>query len=146
MSNPHITTTARSNQLRRKWFINLQLDRQERAINAAASTTLAATTDGSVATTANNELNLIPVGFSNTRVQDKVTPEDDDRLLARRSWDIALQPIKQLPMMMIFSWMAGNSFSLMSIMIVGTLFMKPIQVSRFSFCYSARYLCFVVLI
>lgn len=135
MSNPHITSTTsvtRSNQPRRKWFINLQMDRQERALNvaaAAASTALAATTDGSMTTTANNELNLIPVGFSNTRVQDKVTPEDDERLLARRSWDIALQPIKQLPMMMIFSWMAGNSFSLMSIMIVGTLFMKPIQVS-----------------
>ncbi|CAF0941580.1 unnamed protein product [Adineta ricciae] len=61
------------------------------------------------------------------RLSDLLTHEDDEHLLARRSWDIALQPIKQLPMNVVLAWMAGNSFSLMSIMIVVMLFMKPIQ-------------------
>ena len=73
-----------------------------------------------------------PVGFSEQKIVDSITQEDDERLLAKRSWDIALQPIKQLPMNVILAWMAGNSFSLMSIMIVLMLFMKPIQVARCS--------------
>jgi hypothetical protein len=127
MFNPHpasTTTSARSNPSRRKWFIDLQIR------TASSDNTLATTTTAAVA--ANNNLLLAPVGFSKDGVKDIITQEDDDRLLARRSWDIALQPIKQLPMNMILAWMAGNSFSLMSIMIVVMLFMKPIQVHSFS--------------
>jgi len=122
MFNPHpasTTTSARSNPSRRKWFID----------NTLATTT----TTTATAAAANNNLLSTPIGFSNDGVRDIITQEDDDRLLARRSWDIALQPIKQLPMNMILAWMAGNSFSLMSIMIVSMLFMKPIQVHSFIF-------------
>ena len=116
MSHSHL---SRANPSRRKWFIDLQIRKHERLMN---NTT--------------NELylpssaNLTPIGFSEQRVSDQITQEDDERLLAKRSWDIALQPIKQLPMNVILAWMAGNSFSLMSIMIVLMLFMKPIQVRR----------------
>src|SRR5437868_873326 len=132
MSNPHptsTTTSIRSTPARRKWFIDLKLTRHERL--AVATTTTTASSDTSLTTTttsANTNPLTIPVGFSEQRVADVITQEDDDRLLARRSWDIALQPIKQLPMNMILAWMAGNTFSLMSIMIVVMLFMKPIQV------------------
>ncbi len=142
MFNPHpasTTTSARSNPSRRKWFIDLQIRRHERLAVATTTTassdnTLATTTTTAAATAAaNNNLLLAPIGFSEYGVRDIITQDDDDRLLARRSWDIALQPIKQLPMNMILAWMAGNSFSLMSIMIVSMLFMKPIQVHSFIF-------------
>ena len=77
--------------------------------------------------------NLLPVGWTEQNIVDNVREIDDDRLLAKRSWDVACQPLKQLPMNMILAWMAGNSFSLMSIMIVGMLFMKPIQVKPIVF-------------
>ena len=116
---------------RRKWFVDLQMRKQERlAVAAASTTTTAVASSGdSTSLTASGDLLLTPVGYSEQKVADYVPQEDDDRLLARRSWDIALQPLKQLPMNFILAWMAGNSFSLMSIMIVVMLFMKPIQVS-----------------
>ncbi|CAF0956898.1 unnamed protein product [Rotaria sordida] len=129
MSNQYpssTTTSTRSIPSRRKWFIDLQMRKHERL--AVAITTTASSDNALTTTTATNDtLVLTPIGYSEHRVADIVTREDDDHLLAKRSWDIALQPIKQLPMNMIFAWMAGNSFSLMSIMIVVMLFMKPIQ-------------------
>jgi hypothetical protein len=127
MSNqyPTSTTSIRSTPSRRKWFIDLTIRKNERLI-------IATNENNSVPSTTNNSnLSLSPIGYSEQRVSDLLTQEDDERLLARRSWDIALQPIKQLPMNVILAWMAGNSFSLMSIMIVVMLFMKPIQVKRF---------------
>ena len=132
MSNPHPTSTttwSRSAVSRRKWFVDLRMGRQER-LAVAKTTTASSDTSLTTATSANNDLLLLPVGYTDQGVTDVVGQEDDDRLLAKRSWDIALQPIKQLPMNMILAWMAGNSFSLMSIMIVVMLFMKPIQVKR----------------
>lgn len=123
---PTSTNLVRPTPARRKWFIDLQIRKNERLpISTTNETHL------------NNTTNAIPlgspIGYSEQRVSDLLTQEDDEHLLARRSWDIALQPIKQLPMNVILAWMAGNSFSLMSIMIVVMLFMKPIQVNnRFS--------------
>ncbi|CAF2852523.1 unnamed protein product [Rotaria sp. Silwood2] len=119
--HPTSTTSIRSSPSRRKWFIDLQIRKHER---------LAVTTNENNLTTTitnNNKLLLSPIGYSEQRVSDLIIQEDDERLLAKRSWDIALQPIKQLPMNIILAWMAGNTFSLMSIMIVVMLFMKPIQ-------------------
>jgi hypothetical protein len=132
MSNPFPTSTTsstRSTFSRRKWFIDLQMRKHERL---AVAITTTASSDNSLTTTtaASNNLSLSPVGYTDQRVADVLGQEDDDRLLAKRSWDIALQPIKQLPMNMILAWMAGNTFSLMSIMIVVMLFMKPIQVNN----------------
>jgi hypothetical protein len=128
MSSQHPTTATSTRPLpsRRKWFVDFQLRRNERLP--------ATTNESSPATAASNSnsttLLVSPIGFSEQRVSDVLTQEDDEHLLARRSWDIALQPIKQLPMNVVFAWMAGNSFSLMSIMIVVMLFMKPIQVNK----------------
>jgi hypothetical protein len=144
------TTSARSVPARRKWFVDLKMGKQERsaAATASASNETALTTT-TAALAANNNPMKLPVGYSDQRLSDLLTHEDDDRLLARRSWDIALQPIKQLPMNMILAWMAGNTFSLMSIMIVVMLFMKPIQVNllffriHFSFIFFSQYLLLV---
>jgi hypothetical protein len=107
---------------RRKWFIDFQMRKQDRLLNNHLIE------NHPTSSTGHAHLSLNPIGFSEQRVSDIITQEDDERLLAKRSWDIALQPIKQLPMNVILAWMAGNSFSLMSIMIVLMLFMKPIQV------------------
>ena len=47
--------------------------------------------------------------------------------LLQRSWDIALGPIKQVPMNMFIMWMAGSSISIFPIMMVGMMFFRPIQ-------------------
>jgi hypothetical protein len=136
MSNPFPTSTTastRSGASRRKWFIDLRIQKNDRLTVATTTTASSDTTLATITTTttaANNNLLKLPVGFSEQKVADITAQDDDDRLLARRSWDIALQPIKQLPMNMILAWMAGNTFSLMSIMIVVMLFMKPIQVKN----------------
>ncbi|CAF0786747.1 unnamed protein product [Didymodactylos carnosus] len=105
---------------RRKWFIDLQFRKSDRLATAMSSSLVSASSS-------NNYDYSSPVGYSDQRIPDVTAQDEDERLFAKRSWDIALQPIKQLPMNLIFAWMAGNSFSLMSIMIVVMLFMKPIQ-------------------
>lgn len=139
-SYPTSTTSTRSTLVRRKWFVDFQMRKHERAAGATTASSetriLAATTTAAAAAANNDDLLLLPVGYSEQRVADVVTREDDDRLLTKRSWDIALQPIKQLPMNVILAWMAGNTFSLMSIMIVVMLFMKPIQVKRVECVFS----------
>lgn len=48
-------------------------------------------------------------------------------LASQRSWEIALAPMKQIPMNMFLMYMAGNSVSIFPIMMVGMLFMRPIK-------------------
>ena len=121
------TTSVRPKVADRKWFIDMQLSKGERLTIVTASINNRTVVSETSAST-NKEGSVVPVGWTDQSVVDNVRGADDDRLLAKRSWDIACQPLKQLPMNMIFSWMAGNTFSLMSIMIVVMLFMKPIQV------------------
>ena len=45
----------------------------------------------------------------------------------QKSWDIALGPLKQIPMNLFIMWMAGNSISMFPIMMVGMMFIRPIQ-------------------
>lgn len=49
------------------------------------------------------------------------------RLITKKSWDLALAPLKQVPMNLFISYMAGNSISIFPIMMVGMLLMRPIQ-------------------
>ncbi|XP_064598913.1 ER membrane protein complex subunit 4-like [Liolophura sinensis] len=69
-----------------------------------------------------------PVGYSDTTVStDHANKETDVDLIAKRSWDIALGPIKQVPMNFFIMWMAGNTISIFPIMMVGMMFFRPIQ-------------------
>lgn len=121
-AHPASSVSSRSAPSRRKWFIDLQIRKNDRIISTTNS-------ESHLPTTNTNQSSPAPIGFSDQRFTDTVTQEDDARLISKRSWEIASQPIKQLPMNVILAWMAGNSFSLMSIMIVLMLFMKPIQVN-----------------
>lgn len=53
--------------------------------------------------------------------------QDNSTLIEKKSWDIALGPLKQLPMNLFIMWMAGNSISIFPIMMVGMMFIRPIQ-------------------
>lgn len=69
-----------------------------------------------------------PVGFSRNAAVESVDEKGvDPGLVSKRSWDIALGPVKQLPMNLFIMWMAGNTISIFPIMMVGMMFVKPIQ-------------------
>jgi len=53
--------------------------------------------------------------------------ETDPNLIVKKSWDIALGPLKQIPMNLFIMYMAGNSISIFPIMMVGMLFLKPVR-------------------
>lgn len=71
-----------------------------------------------------------PPGYSasniglNTEVSKKT---DVSRLITKKSWDLALAPLKQVPMNLFIMYMAGNSISIFPIMMVGMLLMRPLQ-------------------
>lgn len=47
--------------------------------------------------------------------------------MVKKSWDVALAPIRQVPMNLIVMYMAGNSLSIFPIIMVVMLLIKPIQ-------------------
>jgi hypothetical protein len=69
----------------------------------------------------------LPVGFTDRQVVDTTNVEEGTRLIGMRSWDIATGPLKQAPMNVMISWMAGNSIALFPIMFVGMLLFRPLQ-------------------
>nr|XP_054748280.1 ER membrane protein complex subunit 4-like [Lytechinus pictus] len=48
-------------------------------------------------------------------------------LFLQKCWDIALAPMKQLPMNLFLMYMAGSSISIFPIMMVGMMLWRPIQ-------------------
>ena len=72
-----------------------------------------------------------PVGYTDKSIADTTNAEDGTRVNSKRSWDVALGPLKQAPMNVMISWMAGNSIALFPIMFVGMLLFRPFQ-SMFS--------------
>jgi len=71
--------------------------------------------------------NVQPVAYTEKSLPDQVQSEEGTRLIGMRSWDIALGPLKQAPMNVMISWMAGNSIALFPIMFVGMLLFRPVQ-------------------
>ncbi|KAI9811288.1 MAG: hypothetical protein M1826_003264 [Phylliscum demangeonii] len=61
--------------------------------------------------------------------QPRPSPSTDetDSLKLKKSWEIALAPVKQLPMNAIMMYMSGNSLQIFSIMMVFMLFTNPIK-------------------
>ncbi|KAH1314270.1 hypothetical protein KXV31_002582 [Aspergillus fumigatus] len=80
-----------------------------------------------------------PPGFSSSKVlgngraqQQSTTsttakPDETDTLKLKKAWEIALAPLKQIPMNAIMMYMSGNSLQIFSIMMVFMLFKGPIQ-------------------
>ena len=97
-----------------------------------------------------------PPGYSADKLAlDVTSKEQDGKLVVKKAWDVALAPLKQVadeilqilcvysavihfvlicacffpqvPMNMFVMWMSGNSISIFPIMMVGMMFMRPIQ-------------------
>lgn len=48
-------------------------------------------------------------------------------MIIKKSWDLALGPLKQVPMNLFIMYMAGNSISIFPIMMVGMLIIRPVK-------------------
>ncbi|XP_067145034.1 ER membrane protein complex subunit 4 isoform X2 [Centruroides vittatus] len=70
-----------------------------------------------------------PPGYSSSlgQVHAEASKETDATLIVKKSWDIALAPLKQVPMNLFIMYMAGNSISIFPIMMVGMLFLRPVK-------------------
>ncbi|XP_057306603.1 ER membrane protein complex subunit 4-like [Hydractinia symbiolongicarpus] len=71
----------------------------------------------------------LPVGFTEDKVNlpSGSQSNNDSKLISKRSWNIALAPIKQLPMNLFIMYMSGNSISIFPIMIIGMMIFRPIK-------------------
>ncbi|KAI3329252.1 hypothetical protein HD806DRAFT_482316 [Xylariaceae sp. AK1471] len=55
------------------------------------------------------------------------SPEEMDTLKLKKAWEVALAPVKSLPMTFIMMYMSGNSLQIFSIMMVYMAFKNPIM-------------------
>ncbi|XP_043475477.1 ER membrane protein complex subunit 4 [Leptopilina heterotoma] len=70
---------------------------------------------------------LIP-GYALTSENMSTSEENDsNHLIIKKSWDLALGPLKQVPMNLFIMYMAGNSISIFPIMMVGMLIIRPVK-------------------
>lgn len=76
----------------------------------------------------NQDLPAPPGYYSSMRqFHGEVNPAVDMGLINKKSWEIALAPIKQVPMNLFIMYMAGNSISIIPIMMVSMLLVRPIK-------------------
>ncbi len=52
---------------------------------------------------------------------------DQQHVLTKRAFDVAIGPFKQLPMKFFIMYMAGNSISIFPIMMIFMMFMRPVK-------------------
>ncbi|VDD79740.1 unnamed protein product [Mesocestoides corti] len=70
---------------------------------------------------------LQPTGYVERSFPHSTARDQDPQLKVKRSWDIALAPLRQVPMNLFIMWMTGNSISIFPIMMVIMMFMRPLQ-------------------
>ena len=76
----------------------------------------------------NDNLPAPPGYYSNLRqFHGEVNSRRDMSLIVKKSWDVALAPLKQVPMNLFIMYMAGNSISIIPIMMVSMLLIRPIK-------------------
>uniref|UniRef100_A0A803YB08 ER membrane protein complex subunit 4 n=1 Tax=Meleagris gallopavo TaxID=9103 RepID=A0A803YB08_MELGA len=68
-----------------------------------------------------------PVGFSERQMGEGGVHESDRILVEKRCWDVALGPLKQIPMNLFIMYMAGNTISIFPAMMVGMMGWRPLQ-------------------
>ncbi|KAK5624727.1 hypothetical protein RRF57_000443 [Xylaria bambusicola] len=64
---------------------------------------------------------------SKVQPRKQPTPEEMDTLKLKKAWEVALAPIKSLPMTFFMMYMSGNSLQIFSIMMVYMAFKNPIM-------------------
>lgn len=70
---------------------------------------------------------LHPPGYIDRSFPASALKDSDPQLVVQRSWNIALGPIRQIPMNLFIMWISGNSISIFPLMSVIMLFLRPIQ-------------------
>ncbi|XP_030385239.1 ER membrane protein complex subunit 4 [Scaptodrosophila lebanonensis] len=68
-----------------------------------------------------------PAGYNPTALVNQTEIVRDQRLVIKKSWDLALGPLKQIPMNLFIMYMSGNSISIFPIMMVGMMLIRPIK-------------------
>lgn len=73
--------------------------------------------------------NIVPCGYTQIsgNLASSATQPTDSKLIAKRSWNIALGPVKQIPMNLFIMYMSGSSISIFPIMIIGMMVFRPIK-------------------
>lgn len=64
---------------------------------------------------------------SKVTVRAAPTNAEMDQLKLKKAWEVALAPVKQLPMTAIMMYMSGNSLQIFSIMMVVMAFKNPVM-------------------
>lgn len=67
------------------------------------------------------------IASSKTPARTAPTTEEMDTLKLKKAWEVALAPVKQLPMTAIMMYMSGNSLQMFSIMMVVMAFKTPVM-------------------
>ncbi|KAL3427423.1 hypothetical protein PVAG01_00932 [Phlyctema vagabunda] len=67
------------------------------------------------------------IAASKSTVRAAPSPEEMDTLKLKKAWEVALAPVKQLPMTAIMMYMSGNSLQIFSIMMVVMAFKNPVM-------------------
>ncbi|XP_038643811.1 ER membrane protein complex subunit 4-like isoform X2 [Scyliorhinus canicula] len=70
---------------------------------------------------------MCPVAYSDKQLPDIRVQETNRIVVEKFCWDIALAPLKQLPMNLFIMYTAGNNISIFPIMMVCMMAWRPIQ-------------------
>ncbi|XP_018793216.1 PREDICTED: ER membrane protein complex subunit 4 [Bactrocera latifrons] len=68
-----------------------------------------------------------PPGYNPTVLVNHTEVVRDQRLVIKKSWDLALGPLKQIPMNLFIMYMSGSSISIFPIMMVGMMLIRPLK-------------------
>ncbi|BFF98765.1 ER membrane protein complex subunit 4 [Drosophila madeirensis] len=68
-----------------------------------------------------------PLGYNPSALVNQTEVVRDQRLVIKKSWDLALGPLKNIPMNLFIMYMSGNSISIFPIMMVGMMLVRPIK-------------------
>lgn len=78
--------------------------------------------------------NYYPPGFLPTNqallqqfVEAETAADQQEHLMRKRAWDVAMGPAKSLPMNMFMMYMAGRSISIFPIMMVAMMLWRPLK-------------------
>ncbi|XP_065359680.1 ER membrane protein complex subunit 4 isoform X2 [Calliphora vicina] len=68
-----------------------------------------------------------PPGYNANALVNQTEIVRDQRLVIKKSWDLALGPLKQIPMNLFIMYMSGNTISIFPIMMIGMMLIRPIK-------------------
>ncbi|CAK7266226.1 hypothetical protein SEPCBS57363_001988 [Sporothrix epigloea] len=111
---------------RPQWIDNLQLPPTPRAKSGTIADPPGFPSQA-LATNKKRDAKEIKAAATAAATKKQQTPEEMDTLKVKKAWEVALGPVKALPMTAIMMYMSGNSLQIFSIMMVFMAFKNPIM-------------------